>query len=106
MSKADSKHTPGPWKIHKRSWPMTITGNIHQITNDDRMPAAFIPAWDNPNEGEEDGTEEALANARLVAAAPEMFDLLKRISQSYPGYIPDFVEGIVKLIAKAEGRAQ
>lgn len=66
------RHTPGPWRINKFGWEMSIVGRVHQITNDEMFPAAFVPAWDRPENGETDGREEALANARLVAASPDM----------------------------------
>lgn len=76
-------HTPLPWKLHRRSRPMTITGNIHQITDaEGQYPAAFVPAWDAPTAGEEDGSAEALANAELiVTAVNERPALLARTSQ-------------------------
>lgn len=63
--------TPGLWRIRKWSRKMTITGNIHQVCGGD-FPAAFVPAWDMPEPGEVDGTDEAKANARLIALAPEL----------------------------------
>ena len=58
---------------------MEIRGNTHQVTDGDRFPTAFVPAWDDPKPGEEDGTEEALANAYLISAAPDMLAALKRL---------------------------
>lgn len=50
-----------------------------------------------------DSNEEIAANARLIAAAPDMLAILKKIVVSFPGYIPDFVEAANAAIAKAEG---
>lgn len=102
-----AKYTPGPWKINKRSWPMTITGHIHQITNNDRLPSAFVPAWDNPQEGEEDGSEEALANAHLIAAAPDLLAALKEAADFVQPFnrAEDLLDKIEAVIAKAEGRS-
>lgn len=44
------------------------------------------------------------AVAKKIAAAPDMLEILRRICGSYPGYIPDFVEGAYAAIDKAEGR--
>lgn len=75
-------HTPGPWTI-KSSQPMSISGNVHQITGEGRFPTAFVPAWDKPSPGEIDGTAEALANARLIAAAPALLGALTVLVRRY-----------------------
>ena len=62
-------HTPTPWKIKSLHKKMIITGNVHQICDGDNYPTAFVPAWDNPQAGEVDGTEEALANAAMIVHA-------------------------------------
>ena len=51
---------------------MEIVGRIHRVLNPENYPTAFVPAWDRPDAGEVDGTDEAIANARLIAAAPDM----------------------------------
>lgn len=73
----ETKHTPGPWSVLKWSKRMSIEGNIHQVTNRENYPAAFVPAWDAPEDGQVDGTDEAIANARLIAAAPELLEALE-----------------------------
>ena len=100
---SEMKHTPGPWNILRKR-PMQMTGNFHQVTDDDRYPAAFIPAWDNPGPGEEDGTEEALANARLIATAPELLEALKALRDECMGMVPNCAEMVDAAISKAEGR--
>lgn len=105
-----SKHTPGPWKIDGPK-AMNIQCNIHRVINDDRFPAAFVPAWDQPAPGEEDGTEEARANARLIAAAPDLLEALKALRDAVEAskkmngreYI-DLGIQVNAAIAKAEGR--
>lgn len=72
-----SKHTPGPWQILRKSWPMRLEGNAHQVTDGNRYPTAFVPAWDKDENGEEN-KEEAFANARLIAAAPCLLEALGR----------------------------
>lgn len=59
-----SKHTPGPWKVDKRERETLITAPT--------MP--YIAAVSSSLHGQP-GTGEA--NARLVAAAPELLGLLK-----------------------------
>lgn len=88
-------HTPGPWVLTNEPY-------------EDGTPYYIIKAgqglW-----GEEPGDGFTLreimcaADAHLIAAAPEMLEILQRISVSYPGYIPDFVEAVVAVINKATG---
>lgn len=75
---SEAKHTPGPWGVRKWHNPMRITGNVHKVTDSEGYPCAFVPAWDAPLEGQIDGTEEAKANARLIAAAPYLLEALER----------------------------
>lgn len=61
------KHTPGPWKIdfgHPRGQPGGISA-----TNDGRIVTRF-GTFARPS------TPEALANAALISAAPDMLDAL------------------------------
>ena len=57
----EKKHTPGPWTIDKRG---VITGGIDSCTS-----IGTIAMW---NEKNSRMIQEASANARLVAAAPEL----------------------------------
>ena len=81
------QHTPGPWEIDTRHG---ITSGPCRI----RMPEP--PTAKN--------METALANARLIAAAPEMLEALKAIMKEYrEGYGLRCVEQIRAAIAKATG---
>lgn len=64
--------TDGSWLIKATSKNMTIQGNMHQITDAAGFPPAFVPAWDAPEPGEVEGTQEALANARRIARLPDL----------------------------------
>ena len=65
------KHTPGPWRWQKcmLTKEITVTGNNYLGGLDNRVsklyPAARVPE------------DQALANACLIAAAPEMLEALK-----------------------------
>ena len=107
------KHTPGPWRIRAVSKPMEIIGNIHQVTDVESFPTAFVPAWDSPAAGEVYGTEEALANAHLIAAAPDMLEVLREAREHVAGSAPEWhyrtqemVALIDAVIAKATGDSQ
>lgn len=86
------KHTPGPWVIDP-CWDIlgnTDDGNgmVCQITTD-AVPRA-----------------EAEANARLIAAAPDMLEALKQAEQQIDyGQIDAAHRIIIAAIDKAEGRS-
>lgn len=67
-----SKHTPGPWGIRKPKNPdlrQTEDRLIVAGSEDNRLHIAEVYQYQNHNNREANGT--ALANARLIAAAPE-----------------------------------
>ena len=57
-----TEHTLGPWNIHKQEWDGA--NNMHAILRDD---GDFI------------GEACGLANAQLIAAAPDLLEALKMI---------------------------
>lgn len=87
-----SKHTPGPWNVQAQ------TGYSHRV-----LPKAESP-------------EEHLANARLIAAAPQMLECLKYCQKWFEKWAPtaDMVDGklgelpmltaVKAAIAEAEGK--
>lgn len=94
-----SKHTPGPWDRTTRT---NIEGSSMTVidANADGRIIAFV------YEGDE-------ANARLIAAAPEMLDALKQIeivlndsnAERRMERLRSHLRGVVlPAIAKAEGR--
>jgi hypothetical protein len=68
MDKA--KHTPGPWRIFTNTDGSKLIG-IGELTGDGIADCGF-GLWRG-------GEAEAIANARLIAAAPEMFEALQDI---------------------------
>lgn len=102
------QHTQGPWFVHQlpnheqtgRMWPISAN-------NDPGSALAYVGLEGQPN----------LANARLMAAAPELLTMLKRAlggledwDRDQREYHPESVDGwklredIEAVIAKAEGR--
>lgn len=89
-----SEHTPGPWRTDQNHdvtiieiWSATER-KIGEIYEDDY--AVLGP--------------EDWANARLIAAAPEMLEALKAVIKEYrEGYGLNCVEQVRAAIAKAEG---
>lgn len=85
-----SKHTPGPWEA--RGAGVFAVGRYIGATGDE----------------DSDGDEQ-VANARLMAVAPEMLDALKMCAdwmdaREKKGAGPRVVDAARLVIAKAEGR--
>jgi hypothetical protein len=92
-------HTPGPWQIQfwndsarpsRRDTPVITTGKdaIGELFN----------LWD---EDGEDREAERLANARLIASAPEMLEALQ--SLTHPMASDDDLQNALAVIAKVKG---
>ena len=83
-----SKFTQGKWEYVMRS--------IRAITPKETIGVAFIYC--------SNGQEEAEANARLIAAAPEMYELLKALwESSNDAEVGGVKLGAKKLLARIDG---
>ena len=58
-----NKHTPGPWRV---SPYYGITGKSVTVAKTEQMPGNY--------------ESERMANARLIAAAPDLLDALEKIN--------------------------
>lgn len=108
-----SKHTPGPWAVTSVSMN---TGNISvghrdlriviaEVTNAASFGDMMAGAMKRGGGGfEQDDCHTQLANARLIAAAPDLLEALKYARRFLRGldHDVDYVDGV---IAKAEGRS-
>jgi hypothetical protein len=85
-----ARHTPGPW-----FYDDTMKGRVN--INSQSAAVASIPYID----------AEAVANARLIAAAPDLLDALRRLMREEAD--GEFTIGLIEdaraAIAKAEGRS-
>lgn len=63
---SEAKFTKGPWKVN---------GDWMIIDSTGRLIAQFEPLNDELSNG---NTKESFANAALIAAAPEMYDMLQK----------------------------
>ena len=88
-----TKHTPGKWEICESGWfVISETAHICQMMGSRR-------------------DKEKKANARLIAAAPELLEALKRIRDGFDGYditdwkaiVEENREVAANAIASAEG---
>ena len=89
-------HTPGPWKIGKFSKTSVVAGK-RLVANTGGFQSNF-----------EDTLPANLANARLVAAAPELLGALRELIADYeeiggPHFFDDNYKIAGQLIAKVKG---
>jgi hypothetical protein len=108
-----SGHTPGPWEITRQDYGEPRDASKIKIYGLD-MLLATLPS----DRSAEDGQIVHEANARLIAAAPDLLGVLKEAEEIIFGPIADLITGdqmaetgaydvldtIRKAIAKAEGR--
>lgn len=74
MNNTTTKHTPGPWQPSKsRTNPYAVHAPGGQTR---RSSIASVTLYD-------DCHDEAEANARLIAAAPAMLEVLQRVADHF-----------------------
>ena len=90
--------TPGPWEIEDAG-PGTIRGLRFRVVTDEKFIAKTS-----------DGLEEARANARLIAAAPAMYEMCKLFEECLTHLINSGDSGadlerdkLREVLAKVEG---
>ena len=66
----DLKHTPGPWHVE---WAMAQGGDAHHVCDRRSMAELSVIATVHFHDDTDGETE---ANARLIAASPEMLEAL------------------------------
>ncbi len=94
-----AKHTPGPWGLE--TVPTSI-GICHQIGPfpstgymEDNHACVYV---DGRNSGGDSNAVELLANARLIAAAPELLEALEEMLRTHKAaiYVDDGVAELVE----------
>jgi hypothetical protein len=89
-----SKHTPGPWKADDKGKAVFIPLRAHHCEQLG-IQVGFV-SWEDD--------KESLANARLIAAAPELLEALKRIADPRNVHFAGDAQVVARAaIAKAEG---
>jgi len=86
-----SKHTPGPWKV-KDCRPDVST---RQVWTDESRGSVMIATT---------GGTDKEANARLIAAAPDLLEALRCVQGHYAIEGTHLGRQVDAAIAKAEGR--
>ena len=85
-------HTPGPWKFRSTPISAVVTSESGVVVHTEDVD------W------EEVGSETVAANARLIAAAPELLAIARRIvagNHTHTNFVA-LVEDARAVIAKAE----
>lgn len=100
-------HTPGPWVIDLRAQESPLIRGGEDYVDD--VPQAVV-AEVYPEDGD-DGGAVTLANAHLLAAAPEMYEVLSGVLKMLTdtGWTQHHVmtrDLMLAALAKAEGRAK
>lgn len=92
MENNKPKFTPGPWSIEKSEYPNGA--GYFYINAKDKNIGGDVIVFQGINN---------MANAKLVAAAPEMYEMLDMLASC--GCIPNgiYTAAIRKLLAKARG---
>ena len=110
----ETKHTPGPWRVGFRdhSGPDTITTvKEHKTQTSGRLPDTIaVVRWGcDCCKGTSPLNDTELANARLIAAAPELLDICQKIKAYFHNPQAFDTEKLGELleaaIAKAEGQS-
>lgn len=95
-----SGHTPGPWELRTEEGLHKIIGPHHPAVG--RPPVAFHAVY-GTGVGHQDRIDECLANARLIAAAPDLLEVAQRtLAMVTEGAGPPDWDWIREVIAKAE----
>jgi hypothetical protein len=94
-----SEHTPGPWTCEPNdSHQFDIRGDYWEV--------ATAHGFCGANGGPPTSMTESIANARLIAAAPDLLDAIKQIvsDTDSPGQFGMALEAAHAAIAKATGK--
>lgn len=96
-----TKHSKGPWKAHLNASFAVIPGHLVMTDGDVQHPVALLSEGYGIK-----GKPTQVANAHLIAAAPELLEHLRFALQFMRGISGDSaqVQSIADAIAKAEGR--
>jgi hypothetical protein len=100
-----SKFTPGGWFVAEHNW------NAASVYTKEKTVCLLSISEEEATEENQSGLSvEMLANARLIAAAPEMLDLLKKIADwPFPFLsgkgIDEVRELAGEMVKKVEGEA-
>ena len=98
-----SKHTPGPWSFSEpMNFSDTLISYIHSPAQVIEGEGTTQQVAQTRGQGEKQ-TEECRANAALMAAAPEMYEILLEIEKWQAGIDTEFHEQAAALLKRLRG---
>ncbi len=78
-----TKHTQGPWRVEAKNYPIADTGDydgcLQILSANAKRP--IVEIWEDGDEPE--------ANARLMAAAPELLEALEWCAETMAVFVED-----------------
>ena len=83
-----AKHTPGPWKLSHGGLPGDSGFSIVSNNAEAQDVKVTAECWPCTIVSEEH-RQELFANARLIAAAPELLEALQELLRSYRDFLPE-----------------
>ena len=99
-------HTPGPWELDSAAWPLIVNGPMNE-DDDSATVVCTVECLESTGRSTHYNEDEAAANARLIAVAPEMIAILQEILALYEGDVD--LERVMNeagcIVAKAKGEA-
>jgi hypothetical protein len=78
---SEQAHTPGPWEVNEIDATATEWGMLTVDVADDATDAVCQVFGENDGVDYERTHAEAVANARLIAAAPDLLAALREIAE-------------------------
>jgi len=99
--KIKTDFTPGPWKITKGNIGFSVADFI-QVPHEYEDGRIMHVQLGQKEYGW--STKESQANARLIAAAPEMFDILTGLCFVEPGSLHNITQRSKNIIEKVTGK--
>jgi len=106
-----TQHTPGPWRVIIDDTGGSFTG-WPSVSASDELDCSIVHRAGFKQEYWGDLSQrEAIANARLIASAPELLELLEDVISIGGGMVEEiygysFVESVRAAIAKATGESK
>lgn len=114
----ENRHTPGPWEIHNGTYAGYLKRDICSVYCTERLPtedglgAEYCTIVGPPadhNAPPKTFKKQNLANAHLIASAPELLDALENLYHmrtggiSNPQAAEDILDAALQVIKKARG---
>lgn len=78
-----SAHTRGPWKVGEVRESSSRKADLVYARIDAERVVGAVAVYSGGKRGVVVSEEEALANARLIAAAPELLEALRLLARAY-----------------------